>query len=401
MKKALHRLVKDKLPPRSPLRIIGDIGSRKQGPVAIFFAGIHGNEPAGVTALERLCAALSPRENDLKGRVIGIRGNIRALEKQSRYLDEDLNRLWTKEAIQRIRIKPVLLEEEHEMLEILDFLEEVIDASEGPFYFFDLHTTSGKSAPFMTINDALANRKFAALFPVPIILGIEEYLTGPLLSYVNELGYVALGFEGGQHQDPQSIERCKAFSQLCLEFAGIFQVDGPASSQEAYRKLQHPAFDKGSFFEIIEVYKVAEFEVFRMRPGFESFQKVQKGTPVALHQGHEILFPQDAHIFMPLYQSQGKEGFFVIRKVPRFFLNLSAFLRKFKFDNLLVLLPGVSWGNKKKEILRVDRKVAKYLAKQLFHLLGYRLKVLDGRFIRLYNRERTTKKQTYKEAAWW
>lgn len=401
MKKALHRPVKDKLPPVNPQRIIGDVGNRKSGPVAIFFAGIHGNEPAGVIALEQLILDLSQRETEMLGRVIAVRGNIKALEKQCRYLDEDLNRLWTKQAVQRIRIKPVLLEEEREMLEILGFIEDMLDASVGPFYFFDLHTTSGKSTPFLTINDALANRKFAARFPVPIILGIEEYLTGPLLSYVNELGYVALGFEAGQHQDPKSIERCVAFSHLCLEFSGILPADSLPSKEKAYQALHHPSFTKNSFFEIIEVYKVAEFEVFRMLPGFESFQKLEKGIPVALHQGREVLFPYDAHIFMPLYQSQGKEGFFVIRNVPRFFLNLSALLRKFRFDNLLVWLPGVSWENRKKEILRVDRKVAKYLAKPLFHLLGYRLKVVDGRFIRLYNRERATKKQAYEEASWW
>ena len=35
--------------------------------------------------------------------------------------------------------------------------------------------------------------------------GIEEYLNGPLLSYINELGYVAFGFEGGQHDDISAI----------------------------------------------------------------------------------------------------------------------------------------------------------------------------------------------------
>jgi hypothetical protein len=172
-------------------------------------------------------------------------------------------------------------------------------------------------------------------------------------------------------------------------------------AEAGFQHLHHLGFGKMSFFEISQVYTIGEFEAFKMLPGFESFQAVSKGIPVAFHQGNQVLFPDNAHIFMPLYQSQGKEGFFVIRKVPRFFLRLSAFLRKFKFDNLLVLLPGISWDNKKKEILRVDRRVAKYLAKQLFHLLGYRLKVLDGMVMRLYNRERATKKQAYKNAAWW
>ena len=39
----------------------------------------------------------------------------------------------------------------------------------------------------------------------PIVLGIEEYLQGPLLSYINTLGYVSLGFESGQHDNKQAI----------------------------------------------------------------------------------------------------------------------------------------------------------------------------------------------------
>lgn len=401
MKKALHRHVKDKLPPRHPLRIIGDVGNEKKGPVAIFFGGIHGNEPAGVMALEKMMAELAEKEPELKGRVIAIRGNIPALLAQKRFIDEDLNRLWTKEAIMRIRIKPVLVEEEREMLEILGLLEEIIDATEGPFYFFDLHTTSGKSNPFLTINDALANRKFAAQIPVPIILGIEEHLTGPLLSYVNQLGYVALGFEGGQHDDPGSIDRCKAFCYLSLQIAGIFGTDRLNGSNVNMDVLENPSFGLASFFEIVQVFTIREFEEFRMLPGFESFQPVSKGVPVAQHQGSQVLFPLDAHIFMPLYQSQGSEGFFVIKKVPSFFLGLSTVLRNFKFDNLLVLLPGVSWENRKKEVLRVDTRIARYFTPQLFHLLGYRLRVLGGRYLRLYNRERASKKHIYHKAAWW
>ena len=401
MKKALHRHVKDKLPPRHPLRIIGDVGTGKAGPVAVFFGGIHGNETAGVEALEQLVSELVQNESELQGRVIAIRGNIQALQAKKRYLDEDLNRLWTKESIMRIRIKPVLLAEEREMLEILDFLEKVIDTSQGPFYFFDLHTTSGKSNPFLTINDALVNRKFATYIPVPTILGIEEHLSGPLLSFVNQLGYVALGFEAGQHEDPKSVERCKAFSYLSLQTAGILERINTRSPDPNYELLYNPAFGEQTFFEVIEVYKVGEFEVFRMLPGYESFQPVAKGQPVALHQGNQVLFPHNANIFMPLYQSQGKEGFFVIRKVPAVFLSLSVLFRKFRFDNLLVLFPGVSWENKKKEILRVDRRLAKFMTKQIFHLLGYRLRIVDGRYLRMYNRERATKKQTYHEAAWW
>jgi hypothetical protein len=46
------------------------------------------------------------------------------------------------------------------------------------------------SLPFITINDALINLKFSNCSPISIVLEIEEYLEGPILNYLNSLGYV-------------------------------------------------------------------------------------------------------------------------------------------------------------------------------------------------------------------
>ena len=79
--------------------------------------------------------------------------------------------------------------------------------------------------PFITINDALINRKFSEQFPVPIVLGIEEYLNGPLLSYINQMGYVSLGFESGQHDDFSAITNSIAFVYLALVYSGVLKEE--------------------------------------------------------------------------------------------------------------------------------------------------------------------------------
>ena len=104
---------------------------------------------------------------------------------------------------------------------------------------------------------------------------------------------------------------------------------------------------------------------------------------------------------MPLYQNQGSDGFFIIRKIPAIALKLSAFLRKIKIDNIFTLLPGVKWENRDKEILRVDLNIAKFMTKPLFHLLGYRVRQLDSQYLRLYNREKASKKKMYRNEGWW
>ena len=182
-------------------RIIGKIEGHKKGPTMVFFGGIHGNETAGVFALNHVFGELNAKH--ISGTLYAITGNTEALRQNKRYLNHDLNRLWFQERIEEIQGKTQLKTEEAELLELFKIIHDILDTETGPFYFIDFHTTSSKTIPFITINDALINRKFSTLFPVPLVLGIEEYLEGPLLSYVNQLGYVSLGFESGQHDEKE------------------------------------------------------------------------------------------------------------------------------------------------------------------------------------------------------
>lgn len=52
-----------------------------------------------------------------------------------------------------------------------------------------------------------------------------------------------------------------------------------------------------------------------MNFGYKNFLKIYKGNLLALQNDTEILSEWDARIFMPLYQSQRNDGFFVIEEV--------------------------------------------------------------------------------------
>jgi predicted deacylase len=382
-------------------RIIGEIKGDTDGPIVLFFAGIHGNEPAGVEALEKVIQDLSSKTAFIKGTVYGILGNIRALEKQQRYLDEDLNRIWTNNHLERLQSKISLLEEEKEMLELLNLIETIIAEQRKPIYFIDFHTTSSKTYPFITINDALINRKFAMHFPVPIVLGIEEYLEGPMLSFINQKGYVAIGFEAGQHQEKAAIANTEAFIYLTLQIAGLIKKKHFSELSLFRKRLEASAASLHKVFEIIYLHKIRDWDKFQMHKGFESFQVVRKDMALAIHNDQEITAPYTGRIFMPLYQSQGSDGFFIIHRIPYFALKLSAYLRKLKIDNLLTFLPGVRWENRDKMVLKVNLRTARFLAKPFFHLLGYRVRVQDGDFLRLSNRERVSKKKIYRKEKWY
>ncbi|TGV00756.1 succinylglutamate desuccinylase/aspartoacylase family protein [Flavivirga rizhaonensis] len=380
-------------------RILGKIKGSKSGPTMVFFGGIHGNETSGVFALKETLEAINPLEAE--GTIYAILGNLKALELHQRYLKEDLNRLWTKERIETIKKKPVLNDDEAELLELLNILNAILETEKPPFYFIDLHTTSSKTLPFVTINDALINRKFSKQFPVPIVLGIEEYLNGPLLSYINELGYVSLGFESGQHDDLSSITNHIAFIYLALVFSGILKADYVTNYSDYYKQLKTQAANVSDVFEVIYLHKIQSHETFTMINGFKSFQAIDKGKPVAVSNGRQLKTKYYGRIFMPLYQTKGVEGFFIIRRINPFYLKLSTLLRRIKFDNLLVALPGVSWLKKNEGVLQVNLKVARFFVKSFFHLLGYRNKRFTRTHLRIYNRERIAKTRMYKKEPWY
>ncbi len=380
-------------------RVFHHIKGKTPGSTMVFFAGIHGNETAGVNALNNALKTIG--NNDVNGEIYGVYGNIKALKENKRYLDADLNRLWTLEQLNELEYKKGLNHEEQEQKELFYFINQLLASHQGPMYFIDLHTTSSKTLPFITINDALINRKFSSCFPIPVVLGIEEYLEGPLLSYLNTLGYVSLGFESGQHTDPLAIKNCEAFIYLALKYSGHLINHDKEKIKTNRNILKVASRQISSIFEVIYKYHIQPNEVFSMEEGFKSFQKIKKGTLLATTDRTPIFSDYSAKLFMPLYQKSGNDGFFIIKIIPRFFLKISELLRKNNADSLLTLLPGISWHNKKLGVLKANLSVTRFMAKSIFHLFGYRNRQLNKTEILLYNRERVSKKEMYKGEGWY
>jgi hypothetical protein len=383
-------------------RVIGRVDGAKPGPCLFFFGGIHGNEAAGVFALHQVIEQLKNKKEDLSGSLIAISGNQWALEKSMRYQEVDLNRIWTHDRIKAIESGHFIPENEDEkqQLEIFSLLHDLINAESGPLYFFDLHTTSSTSIPFITVNDSLLNRKFTIQYPVPLILGIEEYLDGPLLSYINELGYVSFGFEGGGHDDPASIKNHKTFIYLSLYFTGA--LDKSSIEHDAFsRDRKIPLSDQRAFYEIYYRFEVEENARFVMKPGFTNFQPIDKKEHLATIDGDRIQAKKRSIIFMPLYQAKGNDGYYLIRKIPRFFLWLSGLLRKYAIDRFFVFLPGISWFSPLRDTMAVDLRIARLAPRQMLHLFGYRSKQIDKNHLLINNREYRSRKKEYRNEKWY
>ena len=379
------------------------------GPLLVLFAGIHGNEPAGIKAIDGLIGELMAREDEFCGSFYVITGNRRALDLGVRYIDTDLNRLWERvdadapADLGAYRASPEPQgsgepSEHHgsshhsepseyaESREIRQTIDEILRrhaSKASDIIFSDLHTTSSESCAFILINDTLANRRMARKFPLPQILGIEENIQGTLLSYINNLGYKSIGFEAGAHDSEASVTRTRAFLKLLLHNSGILLMDEHKKRIEESRLEVYESVP-ADYYQIKHHQYVEDPRKFHMKPGFENFDSVQAGQLLATEDNEEVTAPMTGRIFMPLYQEKGHDGFLIIRKVPLLWIGLSAYLRGDFTHSILQRLPGVSVAGPR--ALRVDLSIARFFVKDIFHLLGYRVTRQDESTLICYRR---------------
>ncbi len=353
--------------------IIGEFIGDESRRSLVVFGGIHGNEQSGVVAMRRMQSRLKELESRLKGRVYLVAGNTRALQKNVRFIDADLNRHWTDEAVKRnIGGTGSLADcvEDMEQREILEILDRVFSTAQNEVYVMDLHSTSAESEPFAMIGDTLRNREFARKFPAIILLGIEEQLDSTILEYINNLGAVTLGFEAGQHTTKTAVDNQEALIWLALLNSGIVREQDVSRIQ--YENVLKRATEESRLIEIRHRHGIAPTDEFEMKPGYKNFQPIRKGEVLASDKTGGIKAVEGGMILMPLYQKQGNDGFFLGREISRFWLFVSKYLRKLKLGNFVRFLPGVNKHPKDEDALIVNTHVARLFPLQIFHLLGFR-----------------------------
>ena len=339
----------------------------------------HGNEPSGVLAMERVLETIRDQQLPLRGAVVGLPANLAALRNHSRFMEQDLNRMWTAARVHALTAGLVdddflehLVAERHEQAQVIQAIDHIATNAAGPVCFLDLHTTSAPSAPFCVMGDSLINRRFAAHLPVTRILGLEEVLEGTLPDYLGHLGHAAVGFEAGQHDDPFSIELHESAIWLAIAGAGILARREIPDWARHRRTLADASLGLPRVVEVRDHHRVHDGDRFRMEPGFVNFQRIEAGQVLARDRTTTFHCREAGRIFMPLYQALGEDGYFVVRAVPRGWLAASALLRRLRLDRLLPLLPSVSRSGRLPGTLMVNERRAGRWTWSMLHLLGFR-----------------------------
>lgn len=306
-------------------RIIGRFEGEEKGPLLICIGSIHGNEPAGAKALDLMFKMLEvePITNpnfSFKGRIVGLRGNLRAIKAGKRYLKKDLNRQWTVENVHRI-MQPDVSNLEAEDLEVREILElihaEIADYQPAKFVLLDLHTTTAFGGIFTIITDDPESLKIGKELHAPVIKGLLQDIKGTTLHYFNQQNFgvatTAICFESGQHQEQLSVNRAIAALTNCMRTIGCVKA---ADVENRHDKLLIE-FSNGlpKVSQLIMRHEIREKDKFVMRPNYKNFQFVKKGEEVANDKNGAINIVENGRLLMPLYQKQGEDGFFLIKSI--------------------------------------------------------------------------------------
>jgi succinylglutamate desuccinylase len=309
-------------------RYIGEYTGKERGPLLVCFGGMHGNEPAGIEALDIVFKLLErePLANPaftFKGRIVGLRGNLKAIRDNVRYHEQDLNRMWRPELVDKVKhtAEESLNFEEQELKELVEVVEKEIDTYRpDKVIVLDLHTTTAHGGIFVIASDDPESVKIGVEMHAPVIKGMLKGIKGTTLHFFNTDNFgvemVAVTFESGQHEDYLSVNRAIAAITNCLRTIGCVKAEDVENRHDDL--LIEYSKNLPKVAELITCHHITHADGFRMEPGFLNFQEIEKGEILARDKFGIIQAPVSGHILMPLYQDQGEDGFFLIKPVEGF-----------------------------------------------------------------------------------
>ena len=297
-------------------RTLGIFQGREPGPAVLIVAGMHGNEPATIAAARSVAAKLEGLP--VYGRIALALGNLSAIAAGERFLDYDLNRLWTSERMELLasgQPLPGRYQEDVEQQELFDFFEEFYSRHLRPHYLLDLHSASSVSQPFSIVFGDGSSYGFAKEIDVPCVIWPDDdpRWEGVMLGYASRRNIFGAAIEAGPLYDLGTSRYLEACVWQALVAAGsIGESDIPALDEhhDALADVKNGAPDS---IDVVYKHAVSPSDRFKMEPGFVNLQPVKKGQVLARDGQGIVEAESDGHLLFPLYQGLSDYGFILGR----------------------------------------------------------------------------------------
>jgi len=194
------------------------------GPHAVILALTHGNEYSGAIVLDRILrAGLRPARGRLTLGFVNLAAFARFDPRNptlSRFVDEDLNRLWDPAVLDGPR-KSTELERARVIRPVIDSADIVLD----------LHSMLWPSDPLLLSGPTKRGRQLGAAMGVPaLVVADRGHANGPrLIDYprFSATGSTATAvlLEAGQHWEPDAVATAHAGVAAVLRHAGMARED--------------------------------------------------------------------------------------------------------------------------------------------------------------------------------
>jgi predicted deacylase len=183
------------------------LAAKNPGKNLLVFAGIHGDEPCGIYAINRFMNELENGTWNLKnGSITFAYGNLDAMQARTRYVDYNMNRMFGLPGVARDSI-------EYDRVRLLETLFTGKDA------FLDIHSAFSQAPDFM-LAEKIALEIAKSIGPSFVVSGWENFsdVGGDTECFANSVGVPGMTYEAGQHDDPIALENAY---QVLLRFLSV------------------------------------------------------------------------------------------------------------------------------------------------------------------------------------
>ncbi len=249
-------------------------------PCILFFGAIHGNEPSGTLALQKLQQQLNQGELTLiKGELHLVPiANPQAYQEKKTFIDANLNRIFCPSLSPRSY-------EQHLANKLCSFVDKCD-------VFVDLHSLQAEWQDFLYQDYATpACATLAKSSGVDSVINwwpqlyetIDSYDT---LQYAHSKGKACVLYEAWQHDDPQSVDRAYHLIRNILHHYGLI----------LYEQCTPPS-NKQTIVMTDIIFKKEEWHFVQPR---KQFDVLRKGEAIAVYDSWETLYaPKDCIMIMP------------------------------------------------------------------------------------------------------
>jgi succinylglutamate desuccinylase len=262
----------------------------KPGKTSVIMAGVHGNEVCGVEAFKLILPNLEIQ----KGKVIFIFGNPKAIKKNQRYTEVNLNRLFSKGKNYNKKIKS-----SYEYKRSI-FIKKFLNKADA---LLDIHSTTHKNAPFI-ICEKNAN-KIINSFPKDfkrVLYNFNNIEPGGTEGYMNDMGKVGICIECGQHEEKKSIQNAVKAIQSFLVSQGHIEGDKDIKFVREKIKMSGIYYTKTNQFVL--------------KKKFKDFEPINKGQVIGTDGNEVVKAAKDGVIVFAHNSNQsGSEGFLLGKKI--------------------------------------------------------------------------------------